>query len=228
MIKIVNVKKTYPKGIVALEDINLSIGANEFVSIVGSSGAGKSSLIRLLIAEERPTEGKIFVNDRDISHLSHKQIPFYRRKIGVIFQDFKLLDQKSVGENVAFAMEASGMKSHDIKKSVPKILKMVGLLDKQDAFPRQLSGGEIQRVAIARALVHQPKLLIADEPTGNLDPVNAWEIIQLLLKINQFGTTVILATHNKEIVDALQKRVITLRGGAIVKDQKVGKYTLKK
>ncbi len=228
MIKIVNVKKTYPKGIVALEDINLSIGANEFVSIVGSSGAGKSSLIRLLIAEERPTEGKIFVNDRDISHLSQKQIPFYRRKIGVIFQDFKLLDQKSVGENVAFAMEASGMKSHDIKKSVPKILKMVGLLDKQDSFPRQLSGGEIQRVAIARALVHQPKLLIADEPTGNLDPVNAWEIIQLLLKINQFGTTVILATHNKEIVDALQKRVITLQGGAIVKDQRVGKYSLKK
>ena len=228
MIKIVNVKKTYPKGIVALDDINLSIGANEFVSIVGSSGAGKSSLIRLLIAEERPTEGKIFVNDRDISHLSQKQIPFYRRKIGVIFQDFKLLDQKSVGENVAFAMEASGMKSHDIKKSVPKILKMVGLLDKQDSFPRQLSGGEIQRVAIARALVHQPKLLIADEPTGNLDPVNAWEIIQLLLKINQFGTTVILATHNKEIVDALQKRVITLQGGAIVKDQKVGKYSLKK
>ena len=228
MIKIVNVKKTYPKGIVALEDINLSIGANEFVSIVGSSGAGKSSLIRLLIAEERPTEGKIFVNDRDISHLSQKQIPFYRRKIGVIFQDFKLLDQKSVGENVAFAMEASGMRSHDIKKSVPKILKMVGLLEKRDSFPRQLSGGEIQRVAIARALVHQPKLLIADEPTGNLDPVNAWEIIQLLLKINQFGTTVILATHNKEIVDALQKRVITLQGGTIVKDQKVGKYTLKK
>ncbi len=228
MIKIVNVKKTYPKGIVALEDVNLSIGANEFVSIVGSSGAGKSSLIRLLIAEERPTEGKIFVNDRDISHLSQKQIPFYRRKIGVIFQDFKLLDQKSVGENVAFAMEASGMSGQEIKKSVPKILKMVGLLEKQTAFPRQLSGGEIQRVAIARALVHQPKLLIADEPTGNLDPVNAWEIIQLLLKINQFGTTVILATHNKEIVDALQKRVITLQNGSIVKDQKVGKYSLKK
>jgi cell division transport system ATP-binding protein len=227
VIKIVNVKKTYPKGIVALEDINLSIGANEFVSVVGSSGAGKSSLIRLLIAEERPTEGKIFVNDRDISHLSHKQVPYYRRKIGVIFQDFKLLDQKSVGENVSFAMEASGMSNHEIKKSVPKILKMVGLLDKQNSFPRQLSGGEIQRVAIARALVHQPKLLIADEPTGNLDPVNAWEIIQLLLKINQFGTTVILATHNKEIVDALRKRVITLQNGHIVKDQKVGKYTLR-
>lgn len=228
MIKIVNVKKTYPKGIVALNDINLAIGANEFVSIVGSSGAGKSSLIRLLIAEDRPNEGKIFVNDRDISHLSHKQVPFYRRKIGVVFQDFKLLDHKTVAENVAFAMEASGMTGREIKKSVPKILKMVGLLDRANQFPRQLSGGEIQRVAIARALVHQPKLLIADEPTGNLDPVNAWEIIQLLLKINQFGTTVILATHNKEIVDALQKRVVTLEGGQIVKDQKVGKYTLKK
>lgn len=224
----VNVKKTYPKGILALEDVNLSIGANEFVSIVGASGAGKSTLIRLLIAEERPTEGKIFVNDRDISHLSHKQVPFYRRKIGVVFQDFKLLDQKTVGENIAFAMEVSGMRTSEIKKSVPKILKMVGLLEKQSAFPKQLSGGEIQRVAIARALVHQPKLLIADEPTGNLDPGNAWEIIQLLLKINQFGTTVILATHNKEIVDALKKRVVTLKDGTIIKDQKVGRYSLRK
>ncbi|MSU76268.1 cell division ATP-binding protein FtsE [Patescibacteria group bacterium] len=228
MIKMVNVKKTYPKGILALEDVNLSIGANEFVSIVGASGAGKSTLIRLMIAEERPSEGKIFVNDRDISHLSHKQVPYYRRKIGVVFQDFKLLDQKTVGENIAFAMEVSGMKTSEIKKSVPKILKMVGLLEKQQAFPKQLSGGEIQRVAIARALVHQPKLLIADEPTGNLDPGNAWEIIQLLLKINQFGTTVILATHNKEIVDALQKRVVTLKDGHIIKDQKVGRYSLKK
>lgn len=228
MIKIVKVKKSYPKGIVALDDINLAVGANEFVSIVGSSGAGKSSLIRLLIAEERPSEGKIYINDRDISHLSDKQIPFFRRKIGVVFQDFKLLDHKTVGENVAFAMEVSGMKTRDIKKSVPKILKMVGLLDKEKSFPKQLSGGEIQRVAIARALVHQPKLLIADEPTGNLDPVNAWEIIQLLLKINQFGTTVILATHNKEIVDALQKRVITLEKGRVIRDEKVGKYALRK
>ena len=227
MIKIVNVKKVYSKGITALEDINLSIGANEFVSIVGSSGAGKSTLVRMLIAEERPTEGKIFVNDRDISHLSHKQVPYFRRKIGVVFQDFKLLDQKSVSENVSFAMEASGMRTSEIKRSVPKILKMVGLLEKEKSFPKQLSGGEIQRVAIARALVHQPKLLIADEPTGNLDPVNAWEIIQLLLKINQFGTTVILATHNKEIVDALRKRVITIDGGRVAKDQKVGKYALK-
>ena len=227
MIKIVNVKKSYPKKITALQGVDLSIGVNEFVSIVGSSGAGKSTLIRLLIAEERPTEGKIFVNDRDISHLSNKQVPFYRRKIGVVFQDFKLLEHKTVSENVAFAMEVSGMRSIDIKKSVPKILKMVGLLDKDKNFPRQLSGGEIQRTAIARALVHQPKLLIADEPTGNLDPVNAWEIIQLLLKINQFGTTVILATHNKEIVDALRKRVVTLEGGRVVKDQAVGKYALK-
>jgi cell division transport system ATP-binding protein len=227
MIKLVNVKKTYPKGITALTDVNLSIDANEFVSIVGSSGAGKSSLVRLLIAEERPSEGKIFVNDRDISHLNNKQVPYYRRKIGVVFQDFKLLDHKTVSENVAFAMEVSGMRGADIKKSVPKILKMVGLLDKQKSFPRQLSGGEVQRVAIARALVHQPKLLIADEPTGNLDPVNAWEIIQLLLKINQFGTTVILATHNKEIVDALKKRVITVEKGRIVRDEKVGKYSLK-
>ncbi len=228
MITLVNVKKVYPKNHVALEDVNLTVGANEFVSIVGSSGAGKSSLIKLLIADERPTEGKIFINDRDISHLSSKQVPYFRRKIGVVFQDFKLLDNKTVEENVAFAMEASGMKTSEIKKSVPKILKMVGLLEKARNFPRQLSGGEIQRTAIARALVHQPKLLIADEPTGNLDPINAWEIIQLLLKINQFGTTVILATHNKEIVDALRKRVITLEEGHIVKDQKVGKYTLKK
>lgn len=228
MIKLVNVKKEYPKEIVALVDINLAVGANEFVSIVGASGAGKSTLVRLLIAEEQPTEGKIYINDRDISHLSSKQIPFFRRKIGVVFQDFKLLDQKTVGENVAFAMEVSGMRTSEIKKSVPKILKMVGLLDKERSFAHQLSGGEIQRVAIARALVHQPKLLIADEPTGNLDPVNAWEVIQLLLKINQFGTTVILATHNKEIVNALQKRVITIDGGRIVKDQKVGRYALKK
>lgn len=228
MIKIVNLKKVYPKNILALEDINLSVGANEFVSIVGSSGAGKSSLIRLLIAEERPTEGKIYINDRDISHLSAKQVPFFRRKIGVVFQDFKLLENKTVGENVAFAMEVSGVRNRDIAKSVPKILKMVGLLEKQKHFPRQLSGGEVQRVAIARALVHQPKLLIADEPTGNLDPVNAWEIIQLLLKINQFGTTVILATHNKEIVDALRKRVITIEHGHVVRDEKVGKYALKR
>ncbi len=227
MIKLVNVKKTYPKGITALEGVNLSIDPNEFVSVVGSSGAGKSTLIRMLIAEERPSEGKIFINDRDISHLSHRQIPYFRRKIGVVFQDFKLLENKTVGENVAFAMEVSGVPTKEIKKSVPKILKMVGLLDKEKNFPRQLSGGEIQRTAIARALVHQPKLLIADEPTGNLDPVNAWEIIQLLLKINQFGTTVVLATHNKEIVDALQKRVITIEKGQIVKDQKVGKYSLK-
>lgn len=227
MIKLVNVKKVYPKNIVALEDVSLAIGANEFVSIVGSSGAGKSSLIRLLIAEDRPSEGKIFINDRDISHLSHKQVPYFRRKIGVVFQDFKLLENKTVEENVAFAMEVAGLRTRDIKKSVPKILKMVGLLEKAKNFPRQLSGGEIQRTAIARALVHQPKLLIADEPTGNLDPVNAWEIIQLLLKINQFGTTVILATHNKEIVDALQKRVVTLEKGTVVKDQKVGKYSLK-
>lgn len=228
MINMVNVKKVYPKNIVALDDVNFAVDANEFVSIVGSSGAGKSSLIKMLIAEERPTEGKIFINDRDISHLSGKQIPAFRRKIGVVFQDFKLLANKTVGENVAFAMEVSGMRSRDIAKSVPKILKMVGLLEKQKSFPKQLSGGEVQRVAIARALVHQPKLLIADEPTGNLDPVNAWEIIQLLLKINQFGTTVILATHNKEIVDALQKRVITIDRGHIVRDEKVGKYQLKR
>lgn len=228
MIKIVHVKKTYPKGITALEDLNLAIGANEFVSIVGSSGAGKSTLVRMLIAEERPSEGKIFINDRDISHLSNKQIPFFRRKIGVVFQDFKLLEHKTVAENVAFAMEVSGLKMREINKSVPKIIKMVGLLDKEKAFPRQLSGGEVQRVAIARALVHQPKLLIADEPTGNLDPINAWEIIQLLLKINQFGTTVLLATHNKEIVDALRKRVVTIEGGEVVRDEKVGKYALKK
>ena len=228
MIKVVHVKKAYPKGNVALEDVSISINPNEFVSLVGASGAGKSTLVRLLIAEERPTEGKIFVNDRDISHLSHKQVPFYRRKVGVVFQDFKLLDHKTVSENVAFAMEVSGMKSQEIKKSVPKILKMVGLLEKADRFPHQLSGGEIQRTAIARALVHQPKLLIADEPTGNLDPVNAWEIIQLLLKINQFGTTVILATHNREVVDALKKRVVTLKDGKIVQDQKVGRYSLKK
>ena len=227
MIKIVNVNKAYPKGITALDGLNLAVGANEFVSIVGSSGAGKSSLVRLLIAEERPNEGKIFINDRDISHLSNKQIPFFRRKVGVVFQDFKLLEHKTVSENVAFAMEVAGVRSKDIAKSVPKILKMVGLLEKQKSFPRQLSGGEVQRVAIARALVHQPKLLIADEPTSNLDPVNAWEIIQLLLKINQFGTTVILATHNKEIVDALQKRVVTLEHGKVVRDQKVGKYALK-
>ena len=216
----------YPNKTVALSGVSLHINPKEFVTIVGASGAGKSTLIRLLIKEEVPTSGKIIVGSIDYDTIDKANIPHLRRRIGVVFQDFKLLPNMTVFENVAFALEVSGVSNREIKRAVPKILQLVGLSEKMHSYPSELSGGEKQRTAIARALVRNPKILIADEPTGNLDPKNSWDIIELLLKINRFGTTVLLTTHNKEIVDALKKRVITINRGRIIKDEKIGKYSL--
>jgi cell division transport system ATP-binding protein len=220
-----SVTKTYGQ-IEALAGVNFRISKGEFVSLVGPSGAGKSTIVKLLIREEVPTKGEILVANRDITQLSRWELPFYRRQLGIVFQDFRLLPNKSVYENVAFALQVSDATKEEIEKKVPAVLDMVGMLQRADNFPRELSGGEKQRAAIARALVHDPKILLADEPTGNLDPVNTWEIIELLFKINQRGTMVILATHDKEIVDTLKKRVITLRAGRVVADQEKGKYLL--
>ena len=220
------VTKVYPNKQVAVSGLNVHIQPKEFVTIVGSSGAGKSTLIKLLTREEVQSSGKIIVGGIDYDTIEPSDVPYLRRRIGVVFQDFKLLQNRSVFENVAFALEVSGARSREIKKSVPKVLQLVGLGSKGKSMPQELSGGERQRVAIARALVRQPKILIADEPTGNLDPKNAWEIIELLLKINRFGTTVLLTTHNKEIVNALKRRVITINRGRIVKDEEQGRYTL--
>lgn len=208
----------------ALDNVSFSIAPREFLSLVGPSGAGKSTLIKLLTCEEYPTFGQITIDSKDVHLLKKQYIPYFRRQIGVVYQDFKLLPNKTVYENIAFAMEVSGAPSSTIKKEVLRILDLVGLKDKINNFPRELSGGEAQRVAIARALVFNPKLLIADEPTGNLDPKNAWEIAQLLLKINKLGTTVILATHNRDIVDAIGKRVVSLKDGKMVSDRRRGKY----
>jgi cell division transport system ATP-binding protein len=226
MILLDRVSVIYPNKTVALSGVSLHINPKEFVTIVGSSGAGKSTLIRLLIKEELPTAGKIIVGSVDYDTIDKANIPYLRRRIGVVFQDFKLLPNLTVYENVAFALEVSGVRTREIKRAVPKILQLVGLSEKANHYPGEISGGEKQRTAIARALIRNPKILIADEPTGNLDPKNSWDIIELLLKINRFGTTVVLTTHNKDIVDALKKRVITLNRGRIVKDEKIGKYSL--
>jgi cell division transport system ATP-binding protein len=225
LIEIVNVTKQYGE-IKALNDVNLKIGKGEFVSLVGPSGAGKSTLIKMLICEETPTSGRILIADRDITKLKSKELPYYRRKVGVVFQDFKLLQQKNVYENVAFALEVCDVPEEEIEDRVPKILDLVGMFKRKDNFPSELSGGERQRVSIARALVHSPKILIADEPTGNLDPVNSWEILDLLLRINKRETVVILATHNKEIVDRLKKRVILMKNGKVVSDRLRGGYVI--
>ncbi len=226
MITLENVSKSYDHKHKVLKDISLRIKPGEFVSIVGQSGAGKTTLVRLLIGEERADEGKVMIGDWDITRLRHREIPYLRRQIGVIFQDFKLLPKKTLEENVAFALQVSGGKSDKIKKIVPSVLKIVGLDDKKKRYPNEVSGGEQQRAAIARALVHQPKILLADEPTGNLDAINADEIINLLLRINKFGTTVILVTHNKEIVNRLNRRVVTMENGQIISDQAHGRYLL--
>jgi len=225
LIDIISLTKQYGQ-IKAIDNINLKIARGEFVCLVGPSGAGKSTLIKLLICEEKPTSGKILIVDRNIAKLRSQELPYYRRKVGVVFQDFKLLPQKSVYENVAFALEVCDASDQDIRDRVPKILDLVGMLKRKDNLPSELSGGEKQRVSIARALVHSPKILIADEPTGNLDPVNSWEIIDLLSRINRTGTIVILATHNKEIVDRLKKRVILMKGGKIISDRVKGGYII--
>lgn len=225
LIDIQSVSKHYGS-IKALSGVSFKIKSGEFVCLVGPSGAGKTTLIRLLICEEKPTSGRILISERDIHLLPKKEIPFYRRKIGVVFQDFKLLPKKTVYENVAYALEVCGVSNNLIKKRVPEVLELVGLSHRAGSYPEELSGGEKQRTALARALVHKPKILIADEPTGNLDPKTSWEIIDLLLRINQRGTTVILATHNRDIVDVLNKRVIALKAGRVVYDKLRGKYIL--
>lgn len=224
MITLENVSKSYSTGAPALNDVSLHIDAGEFVFVVGDSGSGKSTLIKLLLRELLPTSGRITVNDVDVAALRHKQIPKYRRKLGVVFQDFRLLKDRNVYENVAFAQRIVQTPSKEVKRNVPSILSTVGLAGKYKAKPRQLSGGEQQRVAIARALVNNPPILLADEPTGNLDPKNSWEIMKLLEEINEKGTTVLVVTHNREIVNAMKKRVIKMNKGVIVSDEKEGTY----
>jgi cell division transport system ATP-binding protein len=226
MIKFQSVTKIYPPNTTALRDINLHIDPGEFISIVGQSGTGKTTLVKLLTAEEKATNGKIIIGDWNITNIKQREIPALRRQIGVIFQDFKLLPKKTVFENIAFALEVCGAPQKRIKNIVPQVMHIVALEEKADRYPKQLSGGEQQRVAIARALVHRPKILVADEPTGNLDAINSREVADLLLKINEFGTTVLLVSHNRDLVNSLQKRVVTLEQGVIVADQKVGKYIL--
>ncbi|MFA6321959.1 MAG: cell division ATP-binding protein FtsE [Candidatus Buchananbacteria bacterium] len=226
MIILKDVSKIYPPDVTALENINLHIKPREFVSIVGRSGTGKTTLVKLLTAEERPSNGRIIVGGWDITKINGSEIPLLRRQIGVVFQDFKLLSKKTIFENIAFALEVCGNDRTKICDIVPQVLKIVGLTGKEGRYPLQLSGGEQQRVAVARALVHRPKILVADEPTGNLDSYNTQEIIELLLKINEFGTTVVLVTHNKDVINSIGKRVITLDNGTVASDQKIGKYLL--
>lgn len=226
MIEFKNISMQYPPDVFAVKDVSFKIQPKEFVSIVGQSGTGKTTLVKMIIAEERPTRGKILIGDWDITNIKHYELPVLRRQIGVVWQDFKLLPKKTVFENVAFALEVCGETPEKINRVVPQVLKIVGLGDKQERFPYQLSGGEQQRVVIARALVHRPKILIADEPTGNLDAINTQGIIEILKKINELGATVILVTHDREIVNGLKKRVITLDGGQVVSDQSEGKYML--
>ncbi|AEM79329.1 cell division ATP-binding protein FtsE [Thermoanaerobacter thermohydrosulfuricus] len=224
MIKFINVSKRYNKDIIALSNISFEIESGEFVFIVGPSGAGKSTLIKLLLKEEEPTSGSIVINKKDITKLKKREIPYLRRSMGVVFQDFRLLPNKTVFENVAFAMEIVGAHPKEIRRKVPMVLSLVGLSDKADKYPRQLSGGEQQRVSLARAIVNEPSILIADEPTGNLDPDTSWEIVKLISEINKRGTTVVMATHAKDIVDAMKKRVIALEKGNIVRDEARGVY----
>jgi len=226
MIRLKKVSKTYHPNVVGVKGVSLHIPAGEFVSIVGKSGTGKSTLAKLLFAEERPTSGVIEIGGWDITRIHNRDIPLLRRQIGVVFQDFKLLPQKTVYENVAFALQVGGAKPRRIREVVPKVLEIVGLHEKANRYPRQLSGGEQQRVAIARALVHSPKVLVADEPTGNLDTLNTREIVDLLQKINEFGTTVCLVTHDREVVNRLKRRVITLEDGKVASDVEQGRYKL--
>ncbi len=224
MITLENVSKSYSTGAPALNNVSIQIDEGEFVFIVGDSGSGKSTFIRLLLRELLPTSGKIVVNGNDVARLKRRQIPKFRRNIGVVFQDFRLLKDRNVYENVAFAQRVIQVSSKEIKKNVPSMLSIVGLAGKYKAKPRQLSGGEQQRVALARALVNNPPILLADEPTGNLDPKNSWEIMKLLEEINEKGTTVVVVTHNREIVNAMKKRVVTMNKGVIVSDEKEGSY----
>ncbi len=224
MIALEDVSKRYPNGTYALRDIDLRIEAGDFVFVVGSSGAGKSTLNRLLIRDELPSSGRVSVEGQDVARLPRSKVPLLRRKVGVVFQDFKLLQTKTVFENVAFALIVTGHDGRTVRDETERALALVGLTDRRSHFPRELSGGEQQRTAIARALVMRPKVLVADEPTGNLDPVTTWEIIKLLVRVNELGTTVIVATHNAEIVNALRRRVVHLDHGRVVRDEAEGMY----
>ncbi|MCR4275378.1 MAG: cell division ATP-binding protein FtsE [Candidatus Wolfebacteria bacterium] len=229
MINFQNVSKIYQSNsheTIALDDATFRILPKEFVSLVGKSGAGKSTIIKLLIAEEKPSKGKVMMGNYEVAKLKMKELPSLRRRVGVIFQDFRLLPNKTAAENVAFALEVAGRTQEEIEEYVPQAMDMVGLKDKMRNFPKELSGGEKQRVAIARAMINHPDVLIADEPTGNLDPINTWDIIKLLLKINELGTTIILATHNKDIVNFLDRRVISLENGRVIRDEQKGRYIL--
>lgn len=219
LIRLVDVTVTYPNGKVALNNVDLEIRRGDFVFLVGPSGAGKSTVIRLLVREQIASAGRVYLAGRDLARISRSQVHRIRRRIGVVFQDFRLLPNKTVRENVAFALEVTGTPLAEIRRRVPRLLALVGLEEQSSNLPTQLSGGEQQRAAIARALVHDPAILIADEPTGNLDPVTGWEIIQLLLEINALGTTLIMATHNQEIVNALRRRVVALEQGRVVRDE---------
>lgn len=224
MILFDKVSKVYPDGSVALENVHFKVEPREFVSIVGHSGAGKTTLLKMLLAEEKPTGGKVYYENIDVHSLNKREINEVRRKIGMVFQDFRLLPGKTAYENIAFTMEAAGRSDEEIETDVPHVLDLVDLADKIWNFPHELSGGEKQRVAIARALVNQPDIIIADEPTGNLDPVNTYDVVQILKKINDLGTTIILTTHNKGIIDSLGRRVVELERGKVVRDDKQGKY----
>lgn len=226
MITFRDIAKEYSKESAALNGVTLEIPTGDFVSVVGQSGAGKSTLLQIISAQTRPSKGSIVIDGWDITRIKKWQVPHLRRQIGVVFQDFKLLPKRTAYENIAFAMEVGGAATRDIRDTVPHILKLVNLSDRATAYPDELSGGEKQRVAIARALAYKPQILLADEPTGNLDALHSWDIIQLLIKINKLGTTVMMATHNDEIVNALKKRVITLNKGKVVSDKKGGTYKL--
>lgn len=225
MIHLEGVSKTYPNGVAALQEINVHIGQDEFVFLVGSSGAGKTTLLKLLYREEAPTGGKVFVDRIDVAALPSRHVPYLRRSIGVVFQDYKLLPRRTVSENVAFALQVTGAPRGEVRLKTAQALELVGLAEKVRSFPDQLSGGEKQRVCIARAIVNNPTLLLADEPTGNLDPATSWDIVQLLGKINKRHTTVVVATHNKSIVDGMRKRVIQMDEGRITRDERLGTYS---
>ncbi len=225
MIEFQNVSKSFGS-LQVLKNINLKIDSGEFVLLTGKSGAGKTTLIKLLLGEEKPTQGEVLFEGIKVSKIPPSQLPFYRRNFGIVFQDYKLLTSRTVFENVAFTLEVIGVRDEEIEENVIEALEIVDMLERKDYFPHQLSGGEKQRIALARAIIHQPKVLIADEPTGNLDPYHSWEIIKLLQKIHNLGKTVILATHDKEIVNSLRKRVITLDQGKVVRDEKEGVYVI--
>lgn len=224
MIRLIDAEKVYDNGTRALKGVSFTVDDGEFVFLVGPSGSGKSTIIKLMTGEVVPTAGRVMVNGFSMSRIAEKQIPYMRRTIGVIFQDFRLIGNKTVRDNLALAMRAVGASPRELKNRIPYVLELVGLADKENSYPDQLSGGEQQRVALARALVNNPSILLADEPTGNLDPNNSWEIMKLLEEINESGTTVVVVTHNREIVNAMQKRVITMKKGVIISDEEKGGY----